>query len=436
MKMRETMQNRKILYILLAILVSIVFWIFVDMFGNNGSYFSKEITITDVPITYTGEDDLADRGLMLVDDGTTATVDVTLSGARTTLAHIGREDLRVTADLTDVTGSGTQTISLDVSFLDSDFSNGLIQRRSPSRATVNISELYSKTVDIICEVVGNVADGYSAGELQLSQDTLEIRGQQGDVDAVSYVLVTLDIGEDAMETVSQSLEFSYYDADGQLLDSAGMHPTVDTVEATLPVFVIKELTLTVNFVESAGARVSNLSYEIFPLTITVSGDAGLLRDIDTINLGDLDLLNLLGSGANRHTFPIIIPEGCENLSGVTRATLTVEFVDMSRAQVTTENFSYVNLPDGKQAEIVTQQMTVSIFGTASDVAAVAGGDVTVVADLSNYSGASGTYTVPATIQVDTAGDVGVSGTYNIQVTISDAEEAPADEPSEPNPPAE
>src|SRR5699024_4745978 len=134
------------------------------------------------------------------------------------------------------------------------------QRRSPSRATVNISELYSKTVDIICEVVGNVADGYSAGELQLSQDTLEIRGQQGDVDAVSYVLVTLDIGEDAMETVSQSLEFSYYDADGQLLDSAGMHPTVDTVEATLPVFVIKELTLTVNFVESAGARVSNLSY--------------------------------------------------------------------------------------------------------------------------------------------------------------------------------
>ena len=145
---------------------------------------------------------------MLVDDGTTATVDVTLSGARTTLAHIGREDLRVTADLTDVTGSGTQTISLDVSFLDSDFSNGLIQRRSPSRATVNISELYSKTVDIICEVVGNVADGYSAGELQLSQDTLEIRGQQGDVDAVSYVLVTLDIGEDAMETVMVSGKIS------------------------------------------------------------------------------------------------------------------------------------------------------------------------------------------------------------------------------------
>lgn len=434
MKMREIIQNRKILYILLALLVAVAIWIFVDMFGNNGSYFSKEITITEVPITYTGEDDLADRGLMLVDEGTTATVDVTLSGARTTLARIGREDLRVTADLTDVVGAGGQTIALDVAFLDSDFPNTLIESRSPSRATVNISELYSKTVDIICDVVGNVADGYSAGELQLSQDTLEIRGQQEDVDQVSYVQVTLDIGEDAMETVSQSLEFSYYDENNQLLDSTGMHPTVDTVEATLPVFVIKELDLVVDFVESAGARASNLEWHIFPETITVSGDAGLLRDVDSITLGQLNLLDLLGSGTNRHAFPIIIPEGCENLSGVTRATLTVEFVDMSRAQVSTQNFRYENLPDGKQAEILTQQMTVSIFGTASDVAAVTGGDVTVVADLSNYSGASGTYTVPATIEVDTAGDVGVSGTYNIQVTITDEAGGSTDEPPDPDTP--
>ena len=107
---------------------------------------------------------------------------------------------------------------------------------------------------------------------------------------------------------------------------------------------------------------------------------------------------------------------------------------MSRAQVSTQNFRYENLPDGKQAEILTQQMTVSIFGTASDVAAVTGGDVTVVADLSNYSGASGTYTVPATIEVDTAGDVGVSGTYNIQVTITDEAGGSTDEPPDPDTP--
>ena len=90
---------------------------------------------------------------------------------------------------------------------------------------------------------------------------------------------------------------------------------------------------------------------------------------------------------------------------------------MTRSQVTTDHFLYINLPDGKQAEILTQQMTVSLFGTSEDVAAVTGDNITVVADLSNFSEASGTYTVPATVRVRTSGDVGVSGTYHVQVTI-------------------
>lgn len=425
--MRDIMRNRKSLYLLLALLAAAVLWVFVDQYGDTEN---PEIVITGVPITYVGEEDLADAGLMLVDDGTTATVDLTLSGLRTTLARIGREDIRVTADLGDVTAAGTQSLALEVSFLNADFPTSLITRRSPSRATVNISELNSKTVDIICEMVGNVAEGYSAGELQLSQNTLEIRGQAEDIDPVSYVLVTLDIGEDATETVTKSLEFTYYDENDQPLDGTGMHPTVDTVEATLPVFVIKELELKVDFEEAPGARVSNLDYEISPETITVSGDAGMLRDVNSITLGSLNLLNLLGSGASRHTFSIIIPEGCQNLSGVTRATVTLEFMDMARDQVTTGTFRYTNLPEGKSAEILTQQMTVSIFGTASDVAAVSGGDVTVVADLTNYSGASGTYTVPASVVVDTNGDVGVSGTYHVQVTITDTDESVS--PEEPD----
>ena len=309
----------------------------------------------------------------------------------------------------------------------------MIDSRSIRSATVTISELNSKTVDIICDLMGNVAEGYSAGELELSQTTLEIRGQEADISGVSYVRVTLDIGEDATATVSEALEFTYYDENDQVLDSTGIHPTVDSVQATLPVYVIKELELIVDFLEAPGARVSNLQYEISPSTITVSGDAELLRDVDSITLGQFSLLDLLGSGATTHNFSVIVPDGCQNLSGVTRATLSVEFQDMTRRQVTTSQFRYENLPEGRQAEIITQQMTVSIFGTTADTAAILGDDITVVADLSNYSGASGTYTVPATIQVDTAGDVGVSGTYHVQVTITEGTEPEPQPEPEPAP---
>ena len=417
MMLSEHMRNRKFIYILLALLVAVILWLYVDMFGNSGGPFMAQVTITDVPIVYEGEEELADRGLMLMEENTTSTVDLTFTGARMLVVTLDRDDIKVTADLSAIDTAGVQTVRYDISFTDNRFSTSMIKKRTPSSASVNIMELNSKTVDVVCDLVGNVAEGYSAGQLQLSQETVEIRGQAEDIDPVSYVKVTLDIGQDATETVSQSLSFEYYDASDQLLDSTGMHPTVDHIQVTMPVYVTKELTLVVDFRESAGAREDNLDYDISPRTITVSGDAGLLRDIETITLGQINLLDLLGSGASSHTFPIIIPEGCENLSGVTRATLDVEFKDMTRSQVTTDHFLYINLPDGKQAEILTQQMTVSLFGTSEDVAAVTGDNITVVADLSNFSEASGTYTVPATVRVRTSGDVGVSGTYHVQVTI-------------------
>ena len=57
-----------------ALAVAVAMWLFVDVSGGG----EVERTITDIPITYVGEDDLADRGLMLVDEGTSATVDLTL----------------------------------------------------------------------------------------------------------------------------------------------------------------------------------------------------------------------------------------------------------------------------------------------------------------------------------------------------------------------
>ena len=425
----ETMRKRMLLYFLLAVLLAVAMWLYVDLFGNKGGPMAAETTVTDIPITYVGQDALADRGLMLMEEESTALVDLTFTGSRTEISHLSRENVHVTVDLSAVESAGTQNLRYDVTFDRKNITQGMITERTPSTAAVNITELNSKIVDVVCELVGNVAEGFSAGELQLSQETVEIRGQEEDIGAVSYVKVTLDIGEDAQESVSQSLNLTYYDENDQPLDSDGMHPTVDAIQATLPVFVTKELQLVVDFKEFPGLRRENLKTDISPSTITVSGDAGKLRDINSITLGELSLLDLLASGAKSHTFPIIIPEGCDNLSGVTRATVKVEFVDMDHTQVTTENFTYTNLPAGKSVEILTQQLTVAIFGTSADVAAVTGDQITVEADLGNYSGASGTYTVPATIRISAGRDVGVSGTYNVQVTIQNTEEPPT-EPEE------
>ena len=424
----EKMNHRKILYILLSILIAAAVWAFVDEFGNNGAPFLVEQKVTDIPIEYISEDTLTDRGLMLLKDGTSQSIDLTFRGSRRIVTRLDRSKVRVTVDLSGVSRPGFQGIGTSVSITDRKFSlnnNVTITDRSFYNATVNISELNSRTVEIRCEVTGNVAEGYSAGEVRLSQNALEIRGLAKDINPVSYAKVTLDIGKNTVETVTKDLSIQFYDRYNRLIENEDIYPLTDSVQATLPVYVTKELKLVMDFLEAPGARVSNLDYTINPSTITVSGDAGKLKNVNTIVLGEFDLLKLLEEGASTNTYPIIIPDGCQNLSGVTRATMQIKFKDIASAEVVATQMEYAALPEGKEAEVLTEELTVSIFGTTEEVAAITTENLIVTADLTDYAAASGTYTVPAAVSVKGVGDIGILGKYQVQVTIR--EPAPPEE---------
>lgn len=430
MQNEKQSSKRKSFYMLIAIFAAVAMWFFVDEFGYNGGAHPAEVTIDDIPIYYNGEAGLAERGFMLLEDGTSTTLDLTVKGARRQVVQLQREDIRVTVNLNEVNAAGMQTVDYRIGFMDRRFSENMITERSISDASVNISELHGKTVEIHCEVIGTVAEGYSAGQLELSQELLEIRGEPNAIDPVDHVKVVLDLGENTMESVSQDLEFLYYDSSGQQLSGHEIHPTVDSVHAVLPVYVTKQVQLVVEFQEAPGVRESNLNYEISPKTITVSGDAGRLRDVEEIVLGQLDLLDLRSNGSASYVYPIIIPEGCQNLSGVTQARLEIRFKDLVTETVSADRITYTNLPEGKHIEILTQELPVRIFGRGGDVAEVTSEHISILANLTNYSSASGTYTVPAAVTVNAPVDVGVAGTYQVQVTIRELDEPPTETESE------
>ncbi len=430
--MKIDIRKRKAFYIALAVLMAVTIWIYVDMTGSpDGTARIMTKEFKDIPIEYLWEDTvLADRGLMLLKEGTDTTVDVTLRGTRWNLSLIDRDDILIQADLSGITTTGVQTVSNKTGFTTRSLSQIVeFADIKPYTATVNIGELYSKTVDVHCEVVGNVAEGYSAGELTISPTTFEIRGQQEILDQVSYAKVTLDIGTDAVSSVSQLLDFEFYDANDQLLDDKDIHSNVEQVQVNLPVNVTKELALTVDFRESPGARLSNVLVDINPKSITVTGEADILRDVDTLVLSEFDLTKLDSSAVYNYVIPV--PEGCENLSGVSQATMRLHFKDMTTATVTTDRIRYENLhTEGRQVDLLTMEVSVDIFGTHADVEAVTGDDIIVVADLTDFNNAVGSYTVPAKVLINSGGDVGVSGTYQVRVNISDA---PEDQPTEEQP---
>lgn len=424
MNEHEKKPTRKYLYIFLAILSAAAMWIFVDELDQR----TVEKVFEDIPVTYVDTyDELSERGLMLVrgeGSSTVETIDLKLEGRRSLMAYLDESDIMVTVNLSEFDRVGNrQRATRTISYSDSKFN--ALKINSATTITVDIAELNRRTVDVRCEVIGNVAEGYSAGEVQLSVTEVELRGQTKDIDPVSYVKVSFDIGTDTEESITQELAFQYYDRNDNLLDSDGIIPAVETVTAKLPVYVTKELPLVINYQQAPGARLSNTVRELTPSTITVSGDASQLKNVKNIVLGDIDLLDLTDESTRYETtFPIIIPDGCKNLSGVTRATLKIHFEDMGTTEMMAYKFDYENLPEGKTATILTEELTVRFFGTSEDLDNIYDDDILVVADLSDYGAASGTYTVPATVIVTNGADVGVLGEYQVEARIQQAVDEP------------
>ncbi len=418
-------KRNKALYVLLSVLAALVIWVYVDSIGG----YVTSVTVTDVPVEFTGEDTaLADRGLMLLDDSQ-RTVDVEVSGTKLSLARMDPTRLQGSADVSNITSAGRQNLTYRVVYSqasreDADLRNSLSIGLKSYNVSLNIGELYRKSVEVRCDIRGGVAENYIAGELQLEPKELQLRGLQEEVERVSYAKVTLDI-DNATETVAQTLRYTLYDENGREVDSANVHPVTDTIQALLPVNVIKELPLVIRFVESPGSRTENLDYRIEPSSITVSGDAALLRDVNAIVLEDDFDLAGIGTEEAIHHYQIVLPSGCENLSNATRATLRIRFRDLSIRTVTVDEVRYENIPEGKKVTILTTSVPVVLRGVTADVEAITQEDIRLVADLSTVSSASGSYTVPVEVRLDTQGDIGIIGNYQIKVTIDDQEpEAP------------
>ena len=102
----------------------------------------------------------------------------------------------------------------------------------------------------------------------------------------------------------------------------------DKVDAFLPVYLIKEVPLKVNFIEGNGITGKDITYTVTPNRVTVYGFA---EDLDAINefvLPTIDLTQMLKS--EEFTYPIPISNDVTNLSGETEAVVSVKIVGARR----------------------------------------------------------------------------------------------------------
>lgn len=404
-------KESKWLYILLSILVAIAFWMSVRV----GQDPEMENRVRGIPVAATGERVLTNQGLM-IDEISHRTATLTWKGSWDDIGLLDKNSVSVVVDVSRISEPGTYELDYDIQYPTNVATSAIsLQSKQPNKISVTVSEVFSDTFEIHPVLKGSVASGYQAGEFILEPETVQVSGQRQKMNRIDRVQVVLE-QKDLKESFSGDLPLRLLDAQGQELDQTGLRFSTDMIYTVLPVVVVKEIPLAVEFIAGGGATSNNITYEIEPKTITISGTQEDLRRMDKLSLGSIDLAQVMDSMTKE--FPVYLPAELENVSGITAATVTVNMKGLTTKAVEVSNIELINVPKGYSATLTTQRRTIVLRGEKKELDKVAASQIRIVADLSDLSTATGSYNVPVKVYLYTDGDVGVIGHNNVVVNLS------------------
>ncbi len=398
--------------IAVSCLISIFLWVYVNSVENV----DIENTITGIPVTYIGEEDiLADRKL-IVTDKADQTVTLRLYGKRSDISSIKKSDIQVTVDLTDVKNTGAIERVYDVALTNDVNINDIFIDKMPAYVTINIDRMSTTKVDIRGEINVTVAEGYMAEPAEYDREYIEISGPGEIISRVDHVLVKVE-RENLNKTVTNSVDYKLIDAEGNEVVSDEIEVDVEQVEVTIPVVMYKEVVLDVDIIPGGGAKRTDAVVEIEPKTIALSGDAGILSSLNKISIGSIDLSDFAVSST--HKFSIPVSNELNNLSGVTEAEVKVSIKNLATKRLLVSNIEFDNVSEGYTATSVTQYLEVMIRGPQEIIDLVNAYNVRIVADLADLGSAVGRYAVEAKIIVDGYSDAGGVGDYSVVVSLEE-----------------
>lgn len=411
------MLKNRIGTILLSAVIAFALWLYVITVVSPGS----EETFYDIPVSLQGESLLEERGLMITSE-VIPPVDLTLSGNRTDLNKLNKSNITIIADLSKVYEAGTHKLSYAIIY-PGDIANDAVREtnRNPGQIMLTFERKITKKVPVNISYTGQVLDSYIADTEKtiLDHEEVTISGPASVINEITQARIEVDLtGRNQSDT--ESYRFALCDAEGEPVDAAQVQTEIAEVQCTLYIQKVKEIELELTVIEGGGATEKNSTIKIEPSKIKVSGSESVLETLESVNIGTVDLGMIISNTEKK--FSIILPTGVTNRSGLTEATVTVEFPELMIRTLTVTEIIPLNVPEGMVAEIINQALDVTVRGPKILIERMTEAGLTVTVDFANVQ--VGTTTVKANITMATGfARVGtIKGPYSVSVTLREETE--------------
>lgn len=410
------MQKNKVLSALLSAAIAFCLWLYVITVDSP----DYRETIYDIPLTLVGETALQNRNLVLTDISSD-TVDITFSGNRSDVLKLNKSNITLKVDLSRIYDPGVQTVEWDIT-LPGDVASNAFTRENvdPDSITVTIENWVRKEVPVRVSFTGSVPIGIFADTENVIREyaTITVAGPASAVEQVEEAVIDIDLS-DYRESISDYFRYTLVDKYGEPVDAAKIEVNVDQVHVDMIIQSVKDVNLVVNLVDGGGATATTTVLYYEPTTIKVAGNEAVLAELDEIVLGTINLAEELE--AREIVFVIPEIEGVTNLSGLTEVTASISFPTLSTKEFVVEELTAINLPEGMEAEIITQKLTVKVRGPSGDVNRLTPENIQAAVDFTGAQIGSSTFKVVITFG-DSFQTLGVVGTCSASATVTEVEQ--------------
>ena len=268
--------TRKQIDIIISVAAAILLWFYVINIANP----PVQVTLRDIPVTVTGEEELAKNKLAPVTtEGYTATV--TVSGPRNVVNKIRPEDVKLSADISDLTlGTGT------------------VQIASAAPSGITVEEIQNPGIEVVVEELATVSkpvevvlSGATAGrEATLLTSTLtqvEVSGAVSRLAQVAAVKVSGDMsGAELDKPEELMLAATPVDEEGKTV--SGVRLAHESIGVTAVIYQTKTVPLEVP-VEGSVWEGAVLKETEIGRNIVIKGPASRLSQISGVSAKAVDI---------------------------------------------------------------------------------------------------------------------------------------------------
>ena len=414
----KRLTDSRVFWMILSLFAASLLWMYVTT--TEGVEVQK--TLTGVKIEFLGADAMRASSDLIVTEQDRTSVNLTLSGTRRVLSKLTKSNVTATVNLNNVTADGRYSVSYDIAFPAGVNANEVtVVHTSSDVVNFYVDKLARKTVEVKGAFTGNTAEGYLADESMVFDPlVVAISGPKTVISKVDHAFVAIT-REEVDRTLSYSTTYSLVDANNNPVEDSSIQRETEEVTVTLNVLSTKEVPLDVTIIDGGGAtRDANTRIEITPSSIMLAGDAAAIDSTTKLILGTINLSTFATDFSA--TYTIIPPNGTENMTGVTEATVTVSITGVATKSfsVNPDNIICINVPDGYDAENITQALNVTVRAPQEVLDRISEVNLRAVADLSNLgTNASGVFTPTVEIKIDGFPEAGCVGEYKIYITLKE-----------------